>query len=326
MLFAISVAGVTGYMVIGNEFDLADQNAMGYKALAVARGGLERFLAEQIGEVGDSVAYAIGDGIATLTSRKVVEEDSLNHIYFIRSEGTVTDARYPGNPARRVVGAYAYRRISPVNHVAAIMSTGDRLDFRYWARADGYDQATTSDCAGGGTAGVAGAIAAERVRARNGSVVQGNPNSATLGSYQAIYDTAGVRWDILSDPDFPVEFDGSPPNFGALPPDSFPVVRYVGNLNAGSSWSGRGVLIVTGRLRMYSGFSWNGIILAGELRSTSFQWPVVDGTVIGGLNVKNPNITYSWGGLFRYHSCNVYAADRSLSYLEPISNTTWEEY
>lgn len=323
LLFAIAVAGATGYQVVSSEFAMSTQSREGVEALALARGGLQRFLAEQVGTVGDSVSYAIGDGIATVTTRKLFEQDSLNHLYYIRSEGTVTDLRNPDAPARRVVGAYGWHRMRPVPHKAAIMISDGNIRFRTFSRADGYDQATTSDCAAGGTAGVAGVIGTGNISDNGGGTIQGNPDDDTYPNTQAVIDSAGIRWDILSDPNFPVEFDGSPPDFGSLPSDSFPVVRYVGNLNADWTWAGRGVLIVTGQLQMRTGFIWQGIILAGEISGTTFQFPFVRGTIIGGLNGSNSDTEFQ-SGYFRYHSCNVYAANESLSYLEVVDNSTFE--
>jgi len=84
---------------------------------------------------------------------------------------------------------------------------------------------------------------------------------------------------------------------------------------------------VTGRLRTFTGFSWDGIILAGELgysyATTGDPPPEFNGMVIGGLDPSNPNL-YVYNGTYNYHSCNVYAADAALSYLELIENTVFE--
>ena len=142
-----------------------------------------------------------------------------------------------------------------------------------------------------------------------------------------MYDTVGIRWDILRDPSFPVDFDGNWPDFDELPEESFPIVRYNGNLTIwGSSYSGRGVLIVTGQLVMVYDFEWDGIILAGRFYYTSGNsgnYPVVRGMLIGGMNSSNPN---SWhlAGQLLYHSCNVYKANKALSYLEVVDGTLFE--
>lgn len=331
LLFAVAVAAATGYQVVSAEFGMAQQNRDSQEALSVARAGLERFLGETVGVIGDSVSYAIGDGIATVTARKVIEKDSLNHLYFIRSEGSVEDPRTPLLPARRVVGTYAWHRISPIPLKGAVWVSGGNTTvggsgfFATAASVNGFDAATTADCSGGGTAGVRGVVKGTGgVSTGSGATLTGPaPTTSTYSGYQSMYDTVGVRWDILSDESFPVDFDGWPPNWGTIPSDSFPVVRYRGNLTADYSWSGRGVLIVTGRLTLSWGFTWEGIMLVGELRTpSSWVYPYVEGMMIAGLNGSNPNVTLR--GSYQYHSCNAYQANRALSYLEVVDNALVE--
>jgi hypothetical protein len=329
LLFAIAVAGVTGFQVARNEFTLATQNRDSQEALIIARGGLQRFLGETVGVVGDSVSYAIGNGIATVTTRKVVEQDSLNHLYYIRSEGSVADARSPGFPAVRVVAEYAWHRLNPIPLKGALWVSGGTTSlgqgsFGIAASVSGLDQATALDCAGGGTTGTAGVVKGSgSVTVSGGATYTGNPPSSTYSGYQAMYDTTGIRWDILSSPNFPVDFDGAPPNFASLPSDSFPIVRVLGDLTANASWSGRGVLIVTTRFTPAWGFQWDGIILAGRLGSVTWYAPDIRGMLIAGLNGANPDVTVQ-SGTYRYNSCNAYKANRSLSYLEVVDNTLFE--
>lgn len=331
MLFAIGVAATAAYEVVNTEFTLGTSNRQSVLALSVARAGLQRFIAEQIGVVGDSVSYAIGTGVAEVTSRKVVEKDSLTYLYFLRSEGTVTDIRTPDSPARRIVGTYAWYHRKPVKHKAAVMMAANSVRFRYgWTQANGDDHATAFDCSGGGTSGVAGAIGTSDPSTQSGANLYGSPAASHFSNKQAVVDSAGIRWDILSDPNFPVEFDGSPPNWNNIPSDSFPVVRYVGNLtatnsgNPSSNWSGHGVLIVTGRLTMSWGFTWEGIILAGELANVGWSsFPYIQGTLIGGLNQSDNDVRFD-SGTYHYNSCDVYAADESLSYLDVVNKTIFE--
>lgn len=330
LLFAIAVAGATGYQVVSSEFALARQNRDGQAALAVARAGLNRFLGESVGSVGDTVVYAIGNGIATVTAKQVLRQDSLNYLYYVKSTGKVEDVRTPLLPATRTVGTYVWHKLSPIRLRGALWISGGTTTvgggFGYDGYVNGLDAATVSDCSGGGTAGVAGLVKGSGViDVRSGSSVGGNPASRTYTGYQAMYDTVGIRWDVLSSSAFPVDFDGSPPNWGSIPADSFPIVRYRGNLDANWSWSGRGVLIVTGTLTFaaFSSFTWDGIVLAGSLGSMgSFDYPTVRGMLIGGLNAANGNATVR--GYFRYHSCNAYKANRALSYLSAVPNTLFE--
>ena len=62
MLFAISITAVTGYLVVDSEFSLSNHAKEGAEVISVAHGGMQRFLADQTGGVGDSVVYEIGLG------------------------------------------------------------------------------------------------------------------------------------------------------------------------------------------------------------------------------------------------------------------------
>lgn len=329
MLFAISVAGAAGYLVVNTEFSMSRYSEEGGEAETVARAGLHRFVAEQLGVVDDSVSYAIGSGVALITTRKIVEMDSLNHLYYIRSEGTVTDVLRPDTPARRVIGAYAYHRKRPLKHLGAMVLTADAG----WsdntnangADVDGDDHNSSSDCAGGGQPSIPGIIARLSTGTVNGGQLEGNPPGETWsGGYSQVFDSVALRWDILTDPSFPVDFDGVAPDFGLLPSDSFPVVRVSGYFNPGSAWSGRGVLIVDGELDGAAGFVWNGIVLAASV--DDIHESTINGMLIGGLDGPNPYGNIYWRGTLRYYSCNVIAANESLSYLELIDNTEFEAY
>ena len=325
LLFAISVAGAAGYMVVNTEFTLSTNNREGREALSVARAGLQRFLAETVGTVGDSVSYAIGDGIATVTTSLIVQEDSVNHLYYIRSEGTVLDLRSPDTPAKRVVGAYARHRLRPLAHHAAVMISTNEIEVESGGEAIGVDSSTVLDCAGGGTLGITGAIATVIVDERASGNVNGNPPDETwAGGFGAMYDSVALRWDILTDPSFPVDIEQSwnSGTFAALPADSFPLVRYNGSRVFNDSWDGRGVLIVTGEFDASSNFDWDGIILAGEVDQRIEG--AIRGMLIGGLNGTNPASKVELRGQVYYYSCNVYAANESLSFLELLDRTIFE--
>jgi hypothetical protein len=324
MLFAISVASATGYLMVNTEFAMAKNSGQGAEALSVARAGLNRFVAEQLGVVGDSVSYAIGGGVAMVTTRKLAEQDSLTDIYYIRSEGTVSDYFTPGTPARRVVGAYAYHHRRPLRHFAAMMVAADGgWSQNAGAVVDGNDHSTAVDCPGGGASPIAGIIAGVSAGTQSGGVLNGSPAGKTWpGGYAAMYDSVGLRWDVLKNSSFPVDFDGSPPDFSSLPVDSFPVVRVHGYFNPGGSWSGRGLLIVDGELDASPTFYWDGIILAGSV--DDIHEGHIRGMLVAGLDGPNYYTQVYWRGSIEYYSCYVYAADESLSYLALIDNTLFE--
>jgi hypothetical protein len=190
---------------------------------------------------------------------------------------------------------------------------------------DGNDHNSVSDCVGGGAPSIPGIIARYSTGALNNADLEGSPPGLTWsGGFSEIYDSVGLRWDILSDPDFPIEFDGVLPNYASIPADSFPVVRVSGYFNPGSSWSGRGLLIVAGELDARASFVWEGIVLAGAV--DDIHEGHIRGMLVAGLDGPNYYDDVYWRGTLRYYSCNVYGANETLSYLELVENTEVEGF
>lgn len=321
VLFAISVAGVTGYLVVSSEFTLSRYSGQGAEALTVARAGLERFVAEQIGVVPDSSSYALGDGIALVTTRRVQIVDSLTHVYYIRSEGTVADVLAPGTPARRVVGAYAIQRRRPIGQHGTVIIAADNINVNGTGEIRGWDHQNATQCAGGGADDLPGGVARLGVTEDAADAVEGSPEyELWSGGWSEIVDSIDIRWDILTDPQFPVDYENSLPDYTSLPADSFPVIRYTGWTSAG--FQGRGVLIVDGVFDPVSSFSWDGIVLAAAIDDIVEGY--VDGIVIAGLDGPNLYSTVNFRLDVNYHSCFVYGANDSLSYLELLPNTVFE--
>lgn len=333
MLFAISVAGATGYLVVSGEFTVAKYSKQGAEALAIARAGMQRFVAQQIGVVGDGVVYDFGNGSATITTRYLTQLsplDSLTDVYYIRSEGRVSDALSVDIPAVRVVGGYALHHRRPLAHHATLVLTSQGIDLSnddyIWAR----DESTVADCPGGDADEITGVVTLNDTRGK-GEDITGNPRTEKWGTFDAVYDSIGLRWDVLTDPNFKVDFEGpNPPDWSKVPSDSFPVVRYDGSNTFDGTWSGQGVLIVTGTFRSTGAFRWQGIVLAGQVASGSTPSEPLqgftDGMFVGGLNGENPQPSggIDWKNTVEYWSCYVYAANESLSYLELLPNTVYE--
>jgi len=321
MLFAISMASAAGYLVVGTEAAMARYAADGARALAAAHGGLHRFVAEQLGAVPDSARYAVGGVVADIRARRVAVVDDLTHVYFVRSEGIV-----PGPPAsadaptRRVVGAYAVHRRRPVPLEGAVVVNVEEFEVYTSTEVSGVD-AGALVCPGGAAPSITGAVAREEVD-DDGTLTGSPPSRLMPGGYTELVSTMALRWDVLSDPSFPVDFEDAPPNFGALPADSFPVIRVNGSLYATSAWNGRGVLLVRDQFDSSSSFTWSGIVLAGWV--DDFIQGGIDGMLIGGFANQDPYDRTQTRGPIRYHSCNVSRANESLSYLELLERTVFE--
>jgi hypothetical protein len=323
MLLAISMAGATGYALVASELTLARYGSDGAEALAVARAGLERYVAEQLGTLTDTATYAIGEGVAVVTARRVSEPDVASALYYIRSDASLEDVFSPNTPARRVVGGYAVYRRNPLPRHAAVLIGADVVRVESGGRIDGRSQGAGGACSGVGPSNITGAIARVAVSQASANGVQGSPPSRIWpGGWTAIRDSIGIRWDVLSDPDFPVEFDNRLPDFSSLPADSFPVVRYSGWVNA--SWSGRGVLIIDGVFDPTSSFRWDGIVLARH--ADDYIQGELEGLLIAGLDGPNMYSTVRVLTDVRYHPCYVEAANVSLSYLELIPSSIHESH
>ena len=320
MMFAISMMAGAGYLIVNSESRMARYAAQGEEALAIARGGLHRFTAEQLGVVADSARYAIGAGEALVTARRVSVIDSHNDMYYLRSEATIVDPGSPQSPAQRVVGAYAYHRRQPLPLYAAAVLSVEEFEIHSSAQVVGTDIGALF-CPGGAAPTIAGAIARDLVDA-NGVLLGTPPSALWPGGHTQFMTQMGIRWDVLTDPSFAVDFEDVTPDFGALPADSFPVVRINGNLNASPAWNGRGVLVVRDQFDAINGFDWDGIILAGwvddEIRGN------IEGMLVGGFSGTDPYPRVQTRADIRYHSCNVSRANESLSYLDLIDHTVFE--
>lgn len=330
LLFAVGVAGAAAYQVVQVEAELAIGSEEASDALDVARGGLQRYLAESLGPP-DTAVYALGRGTATVIPRRMAALDAETDLYLLRSEGSVSDPRYPDSPARRVASQYAYLHKAPVEVDAALMAAYNNIQITgesYPTEVNGDDASTVAQCPQGGGApiiGVGNTGAPPVVSA--GGVLAGAPAHADLGNSVAVRDSAEVRWSVLQNAQQPVGiWDGTMPDFGSLPSDSFPVVRMAGNYT-GSTIYGRGVLIVPGTFSIggFGTFHWEGIILAGSLGDLSgTYWSTVTGALVAGLDGGGITSVTLQNTAIKFDRCHVIAANRNIAYLEPLDATWWE--
>lgn len=335
VLFVIGMLGATAYTVVSLEADLALQNDDALEASSVARAGLGRYLGEHLGipESSDTTSYAIGRGTANVTARFLSEDpsDDTRHLYVVTSVGEVADPRYP-QPATATVSQHAWLQLEPIRRDAAFMTSYASANFNNYAiiYGDDYSGGSCSE-SGEDVLGVAhrGGYSATDPFWCSGCIdIDGDPDpdDNVYSSHADFEDAVGIRWDVLTDPTFPVDYDQTFPNFWSLPSDEFPVIRTTENFTASSSISGgRGVLIVPGRLTISSGFQWNGIVMAGEIRDMTWQWWRVYGMVIVGMNDTDSYFNIAGMPLIYYDVCNVIDASNSLAYFTPVDGSWWEE-
>ncbi|RMH20320.1 MAG: hypothetical protein D6701_03890 [Gemmatimonadetes bacterium] len=329
LLFAIGVAGATGYQIVLAEATLSVQNSEAQRAFAIARSGLARFVGEQIGLFPDTATYAILGGDAVVVARKVSDIDDYETLYLLTSTGIYSDPSSQSAPARRIVHQYAIHKETPLDWLAAYTQAAGNLRVDSGAWTYGQDISSPSVCPEGGGPDVPAFALGAGSAQFDPTYVVAPQDSIRIGSYQAMVDTLDLNWDLLTDPAFPVDYEDQWP--GYIGPDSFPVVRFNAN-RVGYNWtSGQGVLIVNGDFVPRDGFWWFGVILAKRFRPLSSggwfsQWFTVYGLVVSGLgDTKKDTHIGPYGRIF-YHRCNVVRAGRALGHFRPIGSTWWEEF
>jgi len=326
LLFAVGVLGATGYQVAVLSSELSLQGKEGQRALSVARAGVQRYMTEQRGVPADTATYAMNDGDAIVTSRLVAQTSDTVSLYLLKSEGIYVDPISDNSAARRTVYQFAEQRVVPFDFEAVVTLTSGSLVVSSNGTVDGDDQASGGACEQD-REDIAGALIGSGSVTYSGNDLDGSPDTTRIGSYASVIDSIGLAWDILTDPSFTPDYDDRWPGF--LPFDSFPVVRFSGNKTARWGESGRGVLIVEGKLTPRSGFSWQGIVMAEEItpRTNGFFWNQIysfRGLVVTGLGDSGGNWEVTQYASVVYDRCDAYDAGRSLAYFRPIGDAWWE--
>ena len=325
LLFGIGVAGAAGYQVVLSEALLSVHAKETQTALSIARAGLRSYIGKQIGIHDDTVIYSIEGGDAVVTARLVSVIDDFQTLYLLESEGVYTDPTFTGSPARRTVFQYAVKREVALNHVAMMTQVTGDLYVEDDAHIDGNDGASSGACEQSSVDLTALIMGSGSVTIQSGDdPIDGpNPEVVSLGSSTTALEAIGINWAVLTDTNFPVDYEDMWPSC-ALPADSFTVTRFNGNLSAPSSVCGQGVLIVTGDFTGGDGFQWDGILLAGHIVTTNNNYRI-DGLVVGGLDGNGTLTRLDDNTHIDYHRCYAFQAGRRLSHFVAVGSTWWEE-
>ena len=326
ILFAIGAAGTAGYQIVRSEALQAQLAGEAAQALAVAEAGLQWFTASQGGTVTDTATHLVNGGTARISTRKVVALSPREDLFLITARGTVTDPRRPRLPAARTVSHYAIHSRMPLRPLGALVTTAPRVRVRATGVVDGTDHSHAGQCPTVPSLSVAGVVARANVQAVGGGMVAGAPADITLGSFGNVVAAVGLPWDLLRDPSFPVEYDDRWPSFATLGEDAFPAIRVTGDFSATGDRSGRGLLVVTGTLKVpaNSQWHWKGIVLAGDLEAigptTAFT---LEGMLVAGQGSRMDNWDMD-SGTVAFHSCYAYRAGAAIARLTPLANSWFE--
>ena len=322
LLFGIGVAGAVGYQVVLNDAVLSVHAKETQNTLAIARAGIRLYMGQQMGVHDDTVTYSLDGGDAVVTARLVAEVSDFESLYLISSEGVYTDPTFAGPAARRTVYQYARKREVALDHVALLTQVTGDLYVSSGAHVDGDDGASGGSCVQN-SVDITGAMMGSGTVSWSGNPFDGNPDRVSLGSSAAAIDSIGIDWAVLSDTNFPVDYEDTWPSC-ALPSDSFTVTRFNGNLTTPSSVCGQGVLIVTGNFTGGNGFRWDGVLLTGYLVDTNNNFRI-DGLVVSGLDGNGTATAIRSNTHLDYHRCYAFKAGKRLSHFEPAGGTWWEE-
>lgn len=372
MLAIMGVAvAITHARLSSERRTTADAQAQ-VQAFAVAQSGLSRYLSTlNAGGVKPGWPFPLGapttvevtyndlpGGTATVSLTMVRDTttavDQLPAVYAVTSRGVNTTARRFGASApaaERSVATYALWTPAPMEVAAAVTSLGGMDKSGGSGALSGVDACGVSPAVAGVAvttgSGVAGVdengdpVAATSYTGPTGPI-DGNPDNTvvslgTPGAAGTAVDEVDIDWAGIS------AWPGT-----TLPPDyllptwptpaqmaDWPVVRV--NNNGGPEFvlpaNGKGILIVTGDLRLNGNTaSWDGLILAGgRIRSNGDN--TASGAVIAGLNVKlgQTVLPSDMNGTkqYRYNSCNLKRALGQVGSIQRVRNgwvDTWPSY
>ncbi len=322
LMFAIGAIGAAGYQIVRLEASQAIRGAETTRAHAVAEGGLQWFVGRQGGVIPRADTVQINGGTAIISTRKIATLSPSEDLYFVTSEGTFADPRHRYAPASRIVSEYAVLKNLPVQTLAPLITTSRQVRVGFGAMVDGTDHAIAGQCPGAPADSWAGILARGNTVVREGGTVMGVPPSLALGSFKNVVEAARVPWDVLTDSQFPVDYDGSWPNFSALESASFPITRVNGDFSPTSAHNGHGVLIVSGALNIppSSRWHWKGIVMVGTLGNVGPEgFFTVEGMLVAGQGAAMGRLNLDAGRIV-YHSCYAAWAGFALAHLTSVTN------
>jgi len=325
LLLGIGVAAAAGYQIVFSEALLSVHAKETQTALSVAQAGLRSYIGKQVGVHDTLVTYSIEGGDAVVTARKLAEIDDYQTLYLLQSEGVYTDPTFTGSAARRTVYQYAVKREVALDHLAAFTQVTGDVYVDADADVDGNDDAGGGECEQTSVDIYAAMMGTGTLDILSGNPLHGpDPEVLETFSEAAALDSLGIDWDLLTSTDFPVDYEDTWPSC-ALPADSFPVTRWNETTAVNSGTCGRGVLIVTGSLVIFSGFSWDGVVLAGRIIPFFGPAYTINGLVVTGLNGAGNDTDYEDNQSIYYDRCMAFKAGKRLSHFRPMGSTWWEE-
>lgn len=324
----VTVSGAL--LVTQSDYMTADAGVGATRAFHLAEAGLYRYMGQQTVPV-DSVIYTMGGGTVVVRSAKVAVNGG-SQIYEISSTATLT---YKRGVERRTVRQFAAAEGGTTvvyQPIAAIATTARNV--KLVGNYTGNDQAVSGSCQTAGTGNVAGlaAVAGGYIDVFSAAIA-GSPTRRTEADTAIMRSRMNTQWQTLLDPATMFQYNvpaGPWPVFSTLPASQYPTVRVRGDFVADASRSGRGLLVVDGRLNLGLNFTWNGVIMAGDLVYPVATNAVIRGALVVGL-AQTANASVSIGAnatgspRISFDACHVAASVRGTAGTFRLLRNTWSE-
>jgi hypothetical protein len=336
----LSGAIVTSLLLTNSERRVVDDQRASIRAYAVADASLQRWFTERksLGFTGAPGAneqyefvYANGwrDSIVMQQIRPYDQATLVPGLYLVRSIARETGNVMAGQAAaRREVTTYARWSGANINVRAG------------WTALSGFDKNGTAGTISGQDncnqkADLAGIAVPSGAFDANGNFRPiGNPPVLDMGTQAQANASVRIDWDGIANrgaasPDVVIPGQAWPsftaPNYG-------PVVQV--NNQGGAQFTmptnGRGILIVTGDLKIDGSEQWRGIILVGGQIYANGNNNVLGATFSGlnellGIDVPASSIG-NGQKTYQYDSCNIASAMNAFGGLQMIRNTWSDKY
>jgi hypothetical protein len=293
---------------VGAEAQTVDNHRAQLAVFACAEAGLARYMLE--GRLLPSVTtttatYTCPGGSATVTALRLRDDTGAGALVLVSSRGQIASGAGRPPTERTVAQLARQERIqmqvrSSWTSLSGVHANGNNGDF------DGTDGAGTT-CGDGVTragisvpTGTATGTGLEPQHIQNRAI--GEPPIEPLGTQQEAADAITIDWASIVNPAAPaippdlIRCGGTTSNgyIAGFSPcattwpsaatfENYPTIMINGSMDLPDS--GKGLLIVTGDLRILGNQNWDGIILVGGKITDNGQGEI-SGSVVSGLNVK----------------------------------------
>lgn len=338
-LVALTALATAGFLVSNTEFDVGTSHRSSVDAFYVADAGQNEFLARN-GVPADSETYTYGADTADIRTRKLVDLADGMSVFHVTTRSVHPELL--GSHSVRRTGAVAVYTPFPMKTLGAFVAANGLVKQGVSGTIDGNDAATPGPCpygvGNGNQPTVAGVAVPEGGYVQHGNnkklVPEGDPPVLEMDDalellQETEIDWAGLVTEDKVEPDYRIPGDAWP-DFSTMSPDEWPVIHITEpHFELRPVHSGWGAIILDHDVSIQGNFVWDGLILAGG-RLVSDGNQTIMGTMYTGMNrlLGETGLVDSEVGngakTFRYHSCNVEAAARSMGWLAAVPGTWYE--